>query len=659
MLDAIGWMSLAVLLSAPAAAQQHDAHIRGTVLNPDGTAAPNVALTIVKEAGGLQRRLSSDDHGHYVIPSLAPGTYLISTDDGVEPGLRVRTAVSAGQILELTLRLGLTSITADADVRPSFVEISRQSATRTTRVHPVFITKLPLDGRNVLDLVLLAPGVLPGEVAIAGNGTSDRFTSYCVDGLYNTEPLLGTPAARVQIDAIQELAIHTSSVDAHTGRTAGTQIHVVTASGTDRFRGGAVALYAPSPDRLQLAGFGGGPLAADRTFLFANYELTEGSEDFRGGAGHLVSARADHRLTRSSRLTARYALDDGRLFDRRGQHAGVSIDSALGATLTNDLSLAFSRVAFGDLADDIAIAESENYQVRNVTTWGTRGHLLNAGVNWSGLEHGLSAVEISDSTWGVFIQDDWRALPNLSINAGVRFDQVSPEGGDRSGEVSPRLGAAWTIDGTRRTVLRGGYGIYRNIAAIDPVIPRVDGWSLGVQRQIGRKRTVGAAYVGTRGDDLRGGLGQSRYDALQIDIEQRAELGITALVAYTYGRWRERIGDDDEPLRAPLDSRQRLSAAFVASLPFGDERRWFDDGVLETIFANMELSGILTLQGGGRVPGTLDRQGPGHRNLDLALLKHIAVGDQHLQLRFETFNVTDRENLGRGRRYQMGAKIGF
>ena len=98
-------------------------------------------------------------------------------------------------------------------------------------------------------------------------------------------------------------------------------------------------------------------------------------------------------------------------------------------------------------------------------------------------------------SWSGFVHDDWRALPSLTVSAGVRYDYVTPpvdkddratlydvttgqlvpvgsgnvpRGGfetDRN-NIAPRLGFAWTLDAAARTVVRGGYGIYYNQGAL-------------------------------------------------------------------------------------------------------------------------------------------------------------------------------------------------
>ena len=109
-------------------------------------------------------------------------------------------------------------ITADVDVRPTFIPLDRSPAL-TTRIAGSFITRLPFDGRNFLEAVLLTPGTAPGDAAIASNGMRDAFTGYLVDGIYDIDPLPGTVAVRPQLDSIDEMEVRTFPLDASFGRT--------------------------------------------------------------------------------------------------------------------------------------------------------------------------------------------------------------------------------------------------------------------------------------------------------------------------------------------------------------------------------------------------------------------------------------------------------
>jgi hypothetical protein len=654
-----GLIVLGFLYAEPAAAQQYRGHLHGRILTAERDAAAGVSMRITSEATGETRRFTSDDEGRYAVTDLLPGSYLIEGDGGRAGSFRVRTSVTIDQALELDLELGVVPFAMDADVRPAFIPIDRSTARVGSRLDVSFLTRLPLDGRRFLETLTLARGVAPSGTSVTINGTPATFTSYLLDGVYDTDPRLGGPAARPQLDSLEVIQVTGSAFDATFGRSAGGQVNVITRAGSTRASGGALGLYLPEADQLQVGVFGGGPVAADRTFAFGNYQHTR-SDDRRleeAAGRHLLGGRADHLLGSSTRLAARYALDDRGLLGRRGQNAGISLHSAPAGALTNEVRAGWTRVAFAPLAGSI---ESETYQLADSVTWWRGGHLVRGGAEWYGFERGLSSGETAARNWGVYVEDNWRLLPAVSVSGGVRYDRASgPREDSAEGKVSPQAGFAWTVDREAQTVLRGGYGLRHQVATADTGIPRVHHWTLGLQRQLGRARAFDAAYVATRGDELDGGAAGSHYNALQLGFEQRSETGLTATVAYTYGRWTERDTGRQEYERSPLDSRHRLTAAFVASLPFGAERRWFSDGLAAAILGEIELTGIFTRRT-GRPAGSEDLESSGQAAIDLGVLKTVRLGARRtLQLRLETFNATDHEAARRGRRCQFGGRIGF
>ena len=76
---------------------------------------------------------------------------------------------------------------------------------------------------------------------------------------------------------------------------------------------------------------------------------------------------------------------------------------------------------------------------------------------------GQSAYKFNENVYGVYLQDDWKINRHLTLNLGVRWDYNSfaPEDKDN---ISPRLGFAIDPGGKGRTVIRGGLGIYHDMA---------------------------------------------------------------------------------------------------------------------------------------------------------------------------------------------------
>jgi hypothetical protein len=290
-----------LLAAGPVAAQQDRAVIRGVVLDPSGTPIPGVEVRITREATGEIRRSRSDETGRFAAPQLLPGTHRIDATHAGFGAFVGRIELTVDQDASMTVTLPLGNVVQAVEVPAQFVPVDRLSAAMSTLVDRARLSDLPLDGRNFLELALLAPGTAPappgsassirGDFAFSVNGAREDFNGFLLDGVYNIDPKLGTVGVRPPVDGIREFEVLTSTYDASFGRNAGGQVNVVTRSGSNRIEGtayefvrsGAFAsrnYFAPSdqpaPDysRHQFGGSIGGPVVRDRTFFFADYEHT-------------------------------------------------------------------------------------------------------------------------------------------------------------------------------------------------------------------------------------------------------------------------------------------------------------------------------------------------------------------------------------------------
>ena len=103
------------------------------------------------------------------------------------------------------------------DVTAPFIPIDRDSADAAHFIDTKQLIGLPLDGRNFLELALLAPGTVPapqgsassvrGDFAFSVNGGREDFNGFLLDGVYNVDPKLNTPGVRPPVDAIREFQV--------------------------------------------------------------------------------------------------------------------------------------------------------------------------------------------------------------------------------------------------------------------------------------------------------------------------------------------------------------------------------------------------------------------------------------------------------------------
>jgi carboxypeptidase family protein/TonB-dependent receptor-like protein len=301
----IATIVLSLFVVSPAAAQTPLGSVRGIVRDPSSAPIPGVQLTIIKDDTNEQRVTTTDPTGQFVLTALPPGEHRLLIE---QPGYkaytqRVRILVSQELRLDVTLTLGAVTDRVEVTAPAASVERLRTSMVTTVDAHQ--ITGLPLDGRNFLELSLLAPGTAPGAQGSAGsvrgdfafhvNGGREDSNSYLLDGVLNVDPKLNTLGLAPPVDAVQEFEIVTSTPDASFGRNGAGQVNVVVRAGGNRVSGSAYEFFRdkalnapnyfaprgePDPDyrRNQFGGSFGGPVAKDRTFFFGDYEGTRARE---------------------------------------------------------------------------------------------------------------------------------------------------------------------------------------------------------------------------------------------------------------------------------------------------------------------------------------------------------------------------------------------
>ena len=286
-----------------APAQTSRATIRGIVLDQTGARLPGVDITVLREDTNETRRGVSDAQGHFAFPELAAGSYTIEATRKGFTVFRNRAELTVGQELwlepELTVTTTAAVTTGGAESRAPLLETN--SPAMSTLIDRDQVANLPLDGRNFLELALLAPGTVPapqgsassvrGDFAFSTNGGREDFNNFILDGVYNVDPKLNTPAVRPPVDGIREFEVVTSTYDASFGRNAAGQVNVLTRSGANMVSGSAYEFFRdsamaarnhfapedeakPEYNRNQFGAAIGGPLARNRTFFFLDYERT-------------------------------------------------------------------------------------------------------------------------------------------------------------------------------------------------------------------------------------------------------------------------------------------------------------------------------------------------------------------------------------------------
>src|SRR5947209_3641612 len=233
-------LTLLILCSPWLMAQESTGRIVGTVSYRTGAVVPGVHVVVTNTATHVTRNATTDANGYYQVPSLPVASYTVSAEHkGFKAITTSANSLDINQSLriDISLQVGSTSEMVTIETTPAAVETL--SPTIGATISSSAVQDLPLNGRNVLDLALLEPGVTetnPGSGAagtfdIAG-GRSDSVT-FLLDGGVNNNLLSNGVVFNPNPDAVQEFKILENNYTAEYGRNGGGIISVVTKSGTN------------------------------------------------------------------------------------------------------------------------------------------------------------------------------------------------------------------------------------------------------------------------------------------------------------------------------------------------------------------------------------------------------------------------------------------
>ena len=303
------FISSIALSAIQVSAQESRAAIFGTVVDPAGAAVPGASVSATQLATNLTFTALTGTDGQYRFALLPVGNYNISIN---------ASNFAKAELSNLLLRVGeerradvRLSIGGLSDIVNILVPLTESSqATLSTVVPAERVENLPLNGRQIQELALTAPGVsgsggfrstafnqfglaTPADGnggAFSVNGAGSRSNGFFLDGVDINIPEQGVIAFPPLVESIREFQIQTNNFSAEFGRYSGSIINFVTKSGTSKWRGSvyeffrndkldandpfnkAQGLARPVLRQNQFGFTVGGPVIKDRFFIFGNYE---------------------------------------------------------------------------------------------------------------------------------------------------------------------------------------------------------------------------------------------------------------------------------------------------------------------------------------------------------------------------------------------------
>ncbi|MCI0390075.1 MAG: TonB-dependent receptor [Acidobacteria bacterium] len=336
--------------------------LTGVVTDANGAAIAGATVTITRIDTALVRTAETGGDGKYRFSSLAPGEYEVRiTKAGFAAATR-RVIINVGLTGSLDFTVAVGAATESVDVSAEAPIVDTEDNAVKAQITSNDIRRLPLNGRNFLDLAVIAPGATPvsgdsfdptkaGYTGVSIGGQAGRSARIALDGGDINDEVVGTTTQNFSPEIIQEFQVSTSSYDVSTGATSSGAVNIITRTGQNTFHGAGYLYFrnedlaafpglnkVPDPDgvvrkppfdREQFGGWLSGPVIKDRAFWFASFEqsnqdqqafITTGlaaGNPFDGAVPQpfderLSTVRLDVRLNNNHTAFGRWSRNDNR-----------------------------------------------------------------------------------------------------------------------------------------------------------------------------------------------------------------------------------------------------------------------------------------------------------------------------------------------------------
>ena len=277
-----------------ALAQAGSGELAGRVTDPSGAAVCHAPVHLTQQSTRTTVDTVTACSGDFVFLSLRPGAYTLRVE---APGFKLDEVkdltVATGERTRSDVALAVAAGQERVEVTADTALLETSSGALSTSIPNAEVVQLPLNGRNFVNLIALAPGVSlpPGTLLPRINGGRPRTNEYLYDGISALQPEPGQVAFFPIIDDILDFNVQSSGVSAEFGRFNGGVVNLSTRAGSGQLHGEVyeflrnedlnaknyftpVNTRKPEFRRNQYGGAVGGPLLRERLFGFADYQGT-------------------------------------------------------------------------------------------------------------------------------------------------------------------------------------------------------------------------------------------------------------------------------------------------------------------------------------------------------------------------------------------------
>lgn len=292
-------------------AQVNTAKIRGTIVDPTGSALPKAVVKLESVAMGIERSTEADEEGRFSFGFLPVGAYnLTASQAGFRDAVRSDLRAASGADLDLEIQLELQNVGQTIEVSGEAAALNTTNAEQRSTYGTAEVNQLPVMHLDWTNLLPLSAGTTKPPGAGTTSGVSSAGSGLNINGLpsagYNLT-VDGTNATSnpeftafnfyqgpniintVNNDSIEEVTLSRGIPPATVGNTISGNINIVTRSGSNEYHGSLyeineVSAYdarnqflatRPRTTFNQYGGSFGAPIIKNRLFFFGSYAAGE------------------------------------------------------------------------------------------------------------------------------------------------------------------------------------------------------------------------------------------------------------------------------------------------------------------------------------------------------------------------------------------------
>ena len=518
-----------VTILAGAAVSAQEATLGGTVVDSTGLVLPGVTVTASHVVTGNTFLTVTDAAGAFRLPVRTGGFSVLFEFPGFTPVSRA-VDLLVGQAASLTIEMHPEALVEAVIVTGDAPLIDTTSSALGSNIDPRQMSELPLNGRNFVDLTLLAKGSRNNASTdeLGGLGTFQLN----VDGLRITQnQTAGFGQPKYSRDAIAELEFIANRFDATMGGSSGTVVNAITKSGTNVTSGTLSGYFRDESliakdfvqnrvlpyNNQQLAATLGGPIIRNRVHFFGSYEYEREPQTFSHSTAYSSfnfdhhgtrmeskgGGRGDVQFTPATRMTVRGNKSYVRMpFDARYTGGGVRHPSSAIRTdrYSTDLSGVLTQVLSSSAINEVRAGYAAYWWIQDsVIEWPDHPYQGGSLTHPNGLRFGTPIIQLRGLTIGQAHTNSHEDERQQTFTARDNFQALVTA----AGRHDLRMGAEVGYQKNPVFLCNRCMGIYdaqggpvpSNIESLFPVWNDLSTWNLAAISPVVRSYTLGVGQM--------------------------------------------------------------------------------------------------------------------------------------------------------------------